>query len=251
MAKKFNILVVDDEESIQTLLVRFLSKMHHAVGVGTGEEAVEMARQQKFDVVFLDMRMPGMDGLDTLRALKKIHPEVRVVIITGYAEDERLFAALQEGAITCLKKPFHIEEIKNIIAQNVGVVLDAPLKILVVDDDEIFRKLFLKLNSDPKYTVSAVCDAQGALNSLVTGAYDICFIDIILPGISGFELYDECRKIFPQTKIVLFTGSDEKFEKILSKTGREANFSLKKPFALNDVVDIIDRIEGSVDADSR
>ncbi|MFA5260280.1 MAG: response regulator [Candidatus Omnitrophota bacterium] len=250
MAKKFNILVVDDEESIRTLLVRFLSKMHYATGAGTGEQAVELARQQKFDVVFLDMKMPGMDGLDTLRALKKIHPSDCVVIITGYAEDERLSAALKEGAITCLKKPFHIEEIKNIITQNVDGALDVPLKILVVDD-EIFRRLFLKLNVEPKYSVSAVRDAREALDSLQAEQYDICFIDIILPGISGFELYDKCREISPQTKIVLFTGSDEKFSNILSKTGEDPSFSLKKPFALDDVVEIINRIESSVDVDSR
>ena len=251
MAKKFNILVVDDEEAIRTLLVRFLSKIHFAVGAETGERAVELAKQQKFDVVFLDMKMPGMDGLDTLRALKKIHPDVCVVIITGYAEDERLSAALQEGAITCLKKPFHIEEIKNIIAQNVATVLDVPLKILVVDDDEVFRKMFMKLNDEPKYSVSAARDAHEALTALHAEGYDICFIDIILPGISGFELYDECRKLSPQTKIVLFTGSDEKFSDIPAKTGEDANFSLKKPFKLDDVVEVIARIEDAVDADSR
>ncbi len=250
MAKKFNILVVDDEEAIQSLLVRFLSKMHHAVGVGTGEEAVEVARGQKFDIVFLDMKMPGMDGLDTLRALKKIQPDVCVIIITGYAEDERLSAALKEGAITCLKKPFHIEEIKNIIAQNVEAALDVPLKILVVDDDVMFRTLFLKLNADPKYSVSAVRDAEEALASLRVERYDICFVDIILPGMSGFELYDECRKFSPQTKIILFTASDEKFANILSKTGDEANFSLKKPFSLDDVVNVINRIGSSSKTDS-
>ncbi len=243
MTRQLNILIVDDEEAIRTLLVRFLSKMHKTFGAATGEEAVELAQQRRFDVAFVDMRMPGMDGLDTLRALKTICPDTCIVIITGYAEDERLTAALREGAITCLKKPFRIDEIRNIIDQNVQSLGGAPLKILVVDDDEIFRKLFMKLDEDDKYAVTAVAKASDALAALKAEKFDICFIDIILPGVSGFQLYDECRVLSPETKVVLFTGSDEKFSAIQSKKEDGVDYSLKKPFNLDDVVHIIDMIE--------
>jgi DNA-binding NtrC family response regulator len=180
-----------------------------------------------------------------MRALKKLRPAITIVIITGYADNERIDTALREGAVTCLRKPFHLDDIRQIIAREMAFAKDRPLNILVVDDDQTFRRLFLSLNGKGPYAVEAVSSATEAIETLKNKKYDVCFIDIILPDFSGFRLYEECHNIAPEMNVVLFTGSDEEFATIKAKAVEGARYSLKKPFDIQEVRDIIRKIEES------
>ena len=105
-------LVVDDEKVIRDFLIKFL-KMYdiEARCAKDGDGAIELARTEKFDVIFLDVRMPKMDGLEALRKLKRLNPEARYVMMTGYAVDDLLEEAKKEGIAASIKKPFEIDEI--------------------------------------------------------------------------------------------------------------------------------------------
>ncbi len=115
MSKRFRILVVDDDDALRSIFVQLISATHNTFGVENGEKAVEIAQRESFDLAFVDMLMPGMDGLDTMRALKKNNPEMIVAIITGYGYSERIEQALKEGALAHLQKPIPFEVIRNII----------------------------------------------------------------------------------------------------------------------------------------
>jgi DNA-binding NtrC family response regulator len=114
--KKIKVLVVDDEQIVRDFLERFLTLKSAIVKlVEDGFRAVEAAKQERFDLVFLDVKMPQMDGLETFRLLKKIDPEAKYVMMTGYAFDDLLEQAQQEGVAHSIKKPFDISQISSII----------------------------------------------------------------------------------------------------------------------------------------
>lgn len=106
------VLLVDDEEEFRTLLAERLHMRHlETSAVGSGPEAIAAIQRQEFDVVVLDLRMPGMDGLEVLRQIKEMQPRVEVVLLTGYASMESGIEGMRLGAFDYLVKPCEIEEL--------------------------------------------------------------------------------------------------------------------------------------------
>jgi DNA-binding NtrC family response regulator len=108
----FNVLLVDDEEEFLETLVKRLKKRNLPVaGVSSGEKAIEYLKENSPDVVVLDMKMPGMNGLETLRQIKKQSPLVEVVMLTGHANVEVAIQGMELGAFDYLMKPMDIDEL--------------------------------------------------------------------------------------------------------------------------------------------
>jgi DNA-binding NtrC family response regulator len=109
-----NVLVVDDERNIRALVSRVLGQDQVEVhGAGTGKEGLQMADEVSPDLVLLDLRLPDMDGMDVLRAMRSRYPEVAVIIITGFGQIQSAVEAIKVGATDYLEKPFeHVEKLK-------------------------------------------------------------------------------------------------------------------------------------------
>jgi len=109
---EFNVLLVDDElEFLETLVKRLRKRKLNTTGVGSGEEALEVLRAEPVDVVVLDVKMPGMDGIETLREIKKLSPLVEVIMLTGHANMEVAITGMELGAFDYLMKPMDIDEL--------------------------------------------------------------------------------------------------------------------------------------------
>lgn len=109
-----SILLIDDEPDILSTLEMTLSQeAYHVVTASGGETALELFRQQPFDLVITDMRMPGMDGVEVIRRVKALDPDVEVIILTGFATLENAIVALRNaGASDYLTKPLeNIDEL--------------------------------------------------------------------------------------------------------------------------------------------
>jgi len=112
MNAKDCILVVDDEEIVRRSYARIFDGMGcDAQGAADGEQALQAMERQPFDVVLLDLRMPGTHGLDVLKAIRHRWPASEVVIITGYPSVESAKQALQLGACNYLAKPVEPDEV--------------------------------------------------------------------------------------------------------------------------------------------
>ncbi len=118
--KALQVLVVDDEDDVREVFRLALKRTGHEVTVAeTGEAAVQEAGKLQFDLAFVDVAMPGMDGVETVRQLKVVSPETPVVLITGFVDgalapderQDRVTDALSLGARGCLRKPFGIDTI--------------------------------------------------------------------------------------------------------------------------------------------
>jgi DNA-binding NtrC family response regulator len=109
----YSILVVDDEQDfLETLVNRLIKRKFHAVGVLSGEEAISQMKTNLFDVVILDIKMPGgMDGIEALREMKKIQPSAEVLLLTGHGSIETSIEGVKLGAFDYLLKPVRLEEL--------------------------------------------------------------------------------------------------------------------------------------------
>jgi DNA-binding NtrC family response regulator len=108
----FNVLLVDDEiEFLETLVKRLKKRKLTVHGAGSGQQAVEILKEVPIDVAVLDVKMPGMDGLDTLREIKKHHPSIEVIMLTGHANVEVAIEGMKLGAFDYLMKPMDIDEL--------------------------------------------------------------------------------------------------------------------------------------------
>ncbi|MBS4030350.1 MAG: response regulator [Clostridiales bacterium] len=111
------VMVVDDRVGIRKLLHEVLQGAgYKVITAAGGNEAIKMIGQETVDLVLLDMKMSGMDGLETLTQLKKVCPQVIIMIMTAYEELEVLKEAARRGAAGYISKPFDIEELKDVVA---------------------------------------------------------------------------------------------------------------------------------------
>jgi len=108
---RHNILVVDDEELIRNLVVTFLSKLGHScITANNGVDALNKMRAIKFDAVITDIKMPEMDGIILTREISKHYPEIPVMVMTAYEDEDTAGTAISVGAREFIKKPFSLSE---------------------------------------------------------------------------------------------------------------------------------------------
>ncbi len=122
MTNPITILIVDDHEVVRNGIRAYLDTLPELQVVGeaaSGEEAVKLVRDLIPDVVLMDLIMPGMDGIETTREVKKISPRTQVVVLTSYHEDEHIFPALKAGAISYVLKDMKMEKLAETIQRAV------------------------------------------------------------------------------------------------------------------------------------
>ncbi|RAV12518.1 response regulator [Paenibacillus contaminans] len=110
---KEKILIVDDQNGIRVLLMEvFGSEGYRTFQASNGKLALEIVKTEAPDLVLLDMKIPGMDGLDILKHIKKINPAIKVIMMTAYGELDMIREATELGALMHFTKPFDIDEMR-------------------------------------------------------------------------------------------------------------------------------------------
>jgi two-component system phosphate regulon sensor histidine kinase PhoR len=120
---KYKILVIDDEKRIRDVTYRMLTREGFEVAVAeTGDAGMKMIEEKNFDIILLDLMMPGMSGLDVLPYLKTNHPYSVVIVITGYATLEHSIEAMKKGAFDFIPKPFEPQDLRIVIAKAIEFI---------------------------------------------------------------------------------------------------------------------------------
>jgi DNA-binding NtrC family response regulator len=115
---KFRILIVDDEDDFREAIIKRLrARKVDIEGANSGPKALEMLAAQEFDVVVLDVKMPGMDGIETLREIKLKKPLVEVIMLTGHASVESGIQGMQLGAFDYVMKPVALDDLMDKLRQ--------------------------------------------------------------------------------------------------------------------------------------
>jgi DNA-binding NtrC family response regulator len=237
--EKLKALIVDDEKCIGDFLVRFLKHQGlEAESVDGGSAAIAAAQKKNYDLVFLDVRMPNMNGVQALKELKKSNPQAAYIMMTGYAVDDLLEEAKKDGAVLMLQKPFELSPLVKFIKEiGSGRPDESPISILAVDDDKDILVFLKKLLVD--YKVMTAASGHEACELIKKQRFDLVFLDIELGDMNGIELNAKISEISPGSNVVFITGFYEQYKSHLEKL--EIKGCLSKP--LNDLSQIMAEID--------
>jgi CheY-like chemotaxis protein len=200
--KQPKIMVVDDDPGMRFTLEAIMEDEGYDVTVvEDGHQAIQLAKETHFALIFMDIKMPGINGVDAYREIKMVSPGSVVVMMTGYSVPELIKEALEEGAYAVLYKPLTMEQVIDI--------MQAVLKtsfVLVVDDEVVHRETLRAILEESGHEVSEARDGSEAVSMVGEKHYDIVLMDMRMPGMDGFAACEEIRKIDPQVKIIFITG---------------------------------------------
>ncbi|KPK28329.1 MAG: Fis family transcriptional regulator [Nitrospira bacterium SG8_3] len=155
MRKKPRILVVDDEWAMQEALRDWLKEDGYEVGLASsGEEAMVQAKQKNWEVILLDLKMPGMDGLEALKRLKEVNPEAEILMMTAYATVDTAVQAMKEGAFDYLVKPFDPDEV------------EMQIKKIVQHKDLVLENLLLRKTLEEKFQYDEIIGKSDAMQEI-------------------------------------------------------------------------------------
>ena len=239
MDDKVSILIVDDETGMRETLYDILEDMgyHTAIAVD-GHEAIQKVKDNVFDVILMDVKMPGMDGVETFKRIKGIRPDTAVVMMTAYAVEDLIAEALREGAYGVLYKPFEMERMIALI----DAVKEGGL-VLVVDDDRDSCEFFKDILETRGYQVSIAWSGEEAIEMARDNSYDMVFINTKLPNMNGLETYLAIKEINPQVVAVMMVDYSREVDDLLEEPlGGDVHSYLHKPFEIEEVIQLVDEI---------
>jgi len=186
---KLRIFVVDDDRDFAESLADVLELDEHQVDVAySGEEAVEKFQQNQYDLTFMDVKLPGMNGVESFLEIRKTKPNARVYMMTGYSVEQLIEEAIENGALGVLHKPLDLERLLKMLAEI------KPEGILIVDDDPDFVEGIRELLEENGYTVYVARNGREAVERILANGIDVLILDLRLPVLSGLEVYLELRK---------------------------------------------------------
>ena len=233
------IMVVDDDTDLRTTLQDILiGNGRDVVSAKDGFQAVELVSEGNIDLIFMDIRMPGMDGVEAFLKIKDILPNCTVVMMTGHAVESLVEQALSEGAKACLNKPVSIEEILEIVDETMPESTIAH-RIMVVDDDTDLRITLQEILVEKGREVLAAKDGFQAIEFASNNHIDLIFMDIRMPGMDGVEAFLKIKEILPDCIVVMMTGNavESLIEQALSEGAKTC---LNKPVSIEEILEIVE-----------
>lgn len=201
MLNQPKIMVVDDDDGLRVTLADILEDEGFDVtSVDDGLQGVEMASNNHFDLIFMDVRMPGIDGVEAYRRIKLISPSTVVIMLTAYSgglvED-----ALQEGAYAVLYKPFDLAQLTDTVRS----VLKSTC-VLVVDDQPEIRETVRGILEDFGFQVTEAQDGKQAIYQTGKKKFDVILMDAVMPGMDGFAACQRIVENDPDAKVIFLTA---------------------------------------------
>ena len=235
--RRAKIMIVDDDRDLAESLAELIEMRGHQVSIATnGKEAVERCREQSFDVTFMDVRMPVMNGVDSFLEIRKIRPGAKIVMMTGFKEP-MVAKALEGGALGLLHKPFHLDDLM--------ARLDDATKpiVLLVDDDPDFASSLGEILVSQGYKTVTASTGDEAINRVRNGTVDVLILDLRLPVKDGLEVYKELRAQGTPPPTIIVSGSamlDR--ENVIALKAMSVRECFAKPVDPNALLTTIDQI---------
>ncbi len=224
--KNLKILIVDDNRDFAESMADVLGLDGHVAEIAySGEEAEDKFRENDYDIVFMDVKLPGKNGVESFHEIQKFKPEARIIMMTGYSVEALIKQAVKKGAWDILYKPVDMEKVLSMLQKI------KPDGILIADDDQDFIEEVRRILIDNGYRVFTATNGKEAIEKIKAGGIDILILDLRMPFLNGFSTYIEMQKtgkIVPTIIVTAYSGEEEDSInqlKTLSVTG-----ILHKPF---------------------
>jgi DNA-binding NtrC family response regulator len=239
---KASILIVDDNIGLTKTMSFALKRHGYTVTTAKdGREAIARVKETPFDTIFMDIRMPLTNGVDTYKEIRKIRPGTVVIMMTAYAVEELVAEALEEGAYGIIYKPLDIEKVVSLIEE--ATQAKKGVLILVVDDDHGTCTTLKNILVKRSYSVSTAHTGDEAILMAKDHAHDIVFIDVKLPTINGVETYLAIRDANPETVAVMMTAYRQEMADLVQQAiDNHAYTCLYKPLDMEQLLRLVDEI---------
>lgn len=232
-------LIVDDDVSMVKTLGDILQLQGWEVTTAaTGAAAVQLAATRAFDVVLMDVKMPGMDGVSALKAMKAARRDLPIVLMTAYAAEDRLAEAERAGVVRILPKPVDIGALMALLASAVA----ARRPVLLIDHDAAFLR-----------TLSEVLELQG-FETMVAATLDegrrlamerspsAVLLHLHLGPISARDAVSAVHAASPALALVIYSGWPEGAEEVNDVPREWIHAYLQKPFAVDELTGLLNGI---------
>jgi DNA-binding NtrC family response regulator len=239
IAKSPRILIVDDEPDTCSNLSDILSDIGYEVDTAhDGFAALELAKKRSYDLALLDLKMPGMDGLELYRRMREISAGTVAIVVTAYATSDTAKSIMAAGAWQIVPKPVNTGSLLHLIAQ----ALDTPL-VLVVDDDRELCENLWDLLREQGYRVHFAHDASDAEKALAHRKFHVVLIDMKLPSGDGRQVLGALKKVDPEARAVIITGHAAEMEtKVQSALQAGASAVCYKPFDVQKLLSTVEHL---------
>jgi DNA-binding NtrC family response regulator len=209
LSQALKILVVDDEESIRNSFKQVLAKDGHwATIVENGNLALELVKKNQFDLAFVDLKMPGIDGMEVLKQIRNLSPKTDVVIITGFGTVATAVEAMKFGAYDYIQKPFPVETIRQVL-------------------NKIVEKKNILMGSKAK---QLKFDRNGQIETIIGESPRM------------LEVYELVQKVAPTDSTVLITGETGTGKELIAKAIHFNSLRKNKPFLTVDCSSLVETL---------
>lgn len=239
-----SVLLVDDNVSLCRSMAFILRRKGYEVALAMdGQEAIAMVSDKAFDMIFMDIKMPLMDGAEAHRRIREISPETVVMMMTAYADEHLIQQALVDGAYGIIHKPLDIEKILGVLQ-----VAKDPRKgmlVLVVEDNPGEGETLKKILTRKSNQVAVAGTGEEAIAMARKKRWDVVLVDLKLPTISGFDTYEAIRRINPDAVAVMMTAHRQEMKGPVEQgLAGKVYTCLYKPLDMEKLLSLISEIGG-------
>ncbi|MCG3259459.1 MAG: response regulator, partial [Candidatus Heimdallarchaeota archaeon] len=236
----------------QTLQDILEEKKFRVRTANSGNQAIDLSKENNFDIVILDVMMPILNGFETYKKIKEINPNITAIMITGYEQEASTLiqAALDESVLACLSKPLEHNKIFSLIkkvsqGKIIGKKLPKPLMkkvfrmiaetIMIVDDDNNLCETLSDIFSYKGINSITAHTGKEAINKSKEFSPSVVLIDIKLPDMEGTQLFQELKKGNPEL-ICIYISGYASLEHTLTAFKNEAEGFFVKPLPLEELL---------------
>jgi DNA-binding NtrC family response regulator len=231
--------VDDDKSMVKTLSDVLRLKGWDVTTAHSGQAAVDLVASDGIDVVLMDVKMPGMDGVDALKAMKAARPKIRVVLMTAYAAQDRIAEAEQAGVVRVVAKPVDLSALLALLATTLG----DRKPVLVVDHDAAFLKTLSEVLEIRGFDVEVATDIEHAKALLTLERPLAVLLHMHLGTVSVREAVLAVHHASPAIALVLYSGQPGSVEEARHDLPAEwIHAYLQKPFAVDQIAGVLDDI---------
>jgi len=237
-ARKGRLLIVDDERDTCANLKDIFEDLGYDVEVAyDGPSALKLVEQCRYDVALLDLKMPGMSGLEVYERMKKISSGTVAIVVTAYATTDTAKAVLDAGAWKILSKPVNLTNLLPLVEQAV----EQPL-VLVVDDDHDLCASLWDILRDRGYRVCVAHDIEHAKQKISQQGHRVLLVDMKLPEGHGGEILTFVHNANPDARTILITGHRNELEALLGDVASCADAVCYKPFDMPALIETVQKL---------
>ncbi len=236
--KKLRILIVDDNQDFAESMSDVLELEGYKVEIAlNGEDAVKIFREQDFDITFMDVKLPGKNGVESYREIRKFKPDSRVVMMTGYSVENLLDQAVKEGAWDVLHKPLEMDNVLQMLSKV------KPDGILIADDEPDFIETIKQILVINGYKVFTAYNGKEAVDKIKKNSIDVLILDLQMPVLNGLDTYLELKRLKIAVPTIIVTAFAKEESDTLNRL-RSLSITgiLNKPFEPKELLQVLESL---------